>query len=38
MPQMKDNTVVTSTRTENAFKTGKDDDIDVFQKPKQVEK
>lgn len=31
-------TIVTSTRTENAFKTGKDDDIDVFQKPKQAEK
>lgn len=25
--------IVTSTRTENAFKTGKDDDVNVFQKP-----
>ncbi len=31
-------TVVTSTRTEDAFKTGKDDDVDVFQKPKPAEK
>ena len=26
--------IVTSTRTDNAFETGKDDDVDVFQKPK----
>lgn len=32
-------TIVTSTRTEEAFKTGKDDDVDVFQKqPKPAEK
>ena len=24
--------IVTSTRTENAFKTGKDDDVDLFKK------
>ena len=31
--------IVTSTRTENSFKTGKDDDVDVFgKKPQPVEK
>jgi hypothetical protein len=33
-----DVTIVTSSRTEDAFKTGKDDDVDVFQKKAPVEK
>jgi hypothetical protein len=31
-------TIVTSTRTDNAFKSGKDDDVDVFQKNTNPEK
>lgn len=33
-----DVTIVTSGRTKDAFKTGADDDVDVFNKPKPVEK
>jgi hypothetical protein len=33
-----DVTIVTSTRTDNAFKSGKDDDVDVFQKNTNPEK
>ena len=32
-----DVTIVISTRTDNAFKSGKDDDVDVFQKQKPAE-
>jgi hypothetical protein len=30
--------IVTSTRTEESFKTGKDDDVDLFNRPKKLEK